>query len=42
MSAIVGLVVVHYASFANLPDYFAGLLIDAFVFYLGLKVVSYG
>jgi hypothetical protein len=41
-SAIVVLVVVHYASFQSYLDYFAGLLIDALIFYTGLKVVSYG
>jgi polyferredoxin len=38
-SAIVGLVVVHYASFQSYLNYFAGLSIDAFMFYLGLRAV---
>ncbi len=39
-SAIVALVVVHYASFPSYLDYFAGLLIDALIFYTGLRVVT--
>ncbi len=38
-SAIVALVVVHYASFPSYIDNFAGLALDAFLFYLGLRVV---
>ncbi len=39
-SAIVALVVGHYAFFTSYLDYFAGLLIDSLIFYLGLKVVT--
>jgi hypothetical protein len=38
-SAIVGLVVAHYALFQSYLDYFTGLLIDSSIFYLGLKVI---
>ena len=38
-SAIVLLVLNHYVFYTNLLDYFAGLLIDGFIFYLGLRVV---
>jgi divalent metal cation (Fe/Co/Zn/Cd) transporter len=40
MSAVVGLVVVHYASFPSYLDYFVGLSIDALIFYTGLRVVT--
>ncbi len=39
-SAIGVLVVGHYAFFTSYLDYFAGLLIDSLIFYLGLKVVT--
>ncbi len=39
MSAITVLVLWHYASYASLANYLEGLLIDAFLFYFGLKVV---
>ncbi len=39
-SAIVVFIVVHYALFPSYLNYFAGLLIDSLIFYLGLKVVT--
>ena len=39
MSAVALLVLNHYVFYTNLLDYFAGLLIDALIFYTGLKVV---
>ncbi len=39
-SAIVVFIVVHYALFPSYLNYFAGLLIDALLFYTGLKVVT--
>jgi divalent metal cation (Fe/Co/Zn/Cd) transporter len=39
VSAIALLVLNHYVFYTNLLDYFAGLLIDALIFYTGLKVV---
>ncbi len=39
VSAVALLVLNHYAFYTNLLDYFAGLLIDALIFYLGLRVV---
>ncbi len=40
-SAIGVLVVGHYAFFTSYLDYFAGLLIDALLFYTGLKVITH-
>ncbi len=40
-SAIVGLVVAHYALFQSYLNYFAGLSLNTFMFYLGLKAVMY-
>jgi len=39
ISALVLLVLNHYAIYLNYLDYFEGLAIDNFLFYLGLKVV---
>ncbi len=41
ISAIVALAVGHYASYTSYLDYFTGLVINAFLFYLGLKVMVY-
>ena len=40
-SAIVVLAVVHYAYFPSYLDYFTGLALDSFLFYLGLRVIVY-
>ena len=40
-SAIGVLIVGHYAFFTSYLDYFAGLLIDALLFYTGLKVITH-
>jgi hypothetical protein len=39
-SAIMVLVLGHYAFYMSLANYLEGLLIDAFLFYFGLKVIS--
>ena len=39
MSAVALLVVNHYASYLSYLDYFEGLAIDSFIFYIGLRVV---
>jgi divalent metal cation (Fe/Co/Zn/Cd) transporter len=40
-SAIALLVLNHFVSFTSLLDYYAGLLIDALLFYTGLKVITH-
>jgi hypothetical protein len=40
ISAIALLVLNHFVSFTSLLTYYAGLLIDSLIFYLGLKVVT--
>jgi len=40
-SAIALLVLNHFVSFTSYLDYFAGLLIDALLFYTGLKVITH-
>ncbi|ACP46011.1 hypothetical protein YG5714_1755 [Sulfolobus islandicus Y.G.57.14] len=32
----------HYAFYANYAEYFEGLMIDAFLFYIGLRMVIQG
>ncbi|AQQ16824.1 B94 [Sulfolobus spindle-shaped virus Lassen] len=39
ISAIALLVLNHYAFYTNYLDYFEGLMVDAFFFYLGLRAV---
>ena len=39
-SAIGVLVVGHYAFYTSYLDYYAGLALDAFLFYTGLKVIQ--
>jgi len=39
ISAIVALAVGHYASLTSYLDYYEGLAIDSFLFYLGLRAV---
>jgi len=40
-SAIALLVLNHYVSFMSLLDYYEGLAIDSFIFYMGLKVIQH-
>ena len=40
-SAIALLVLKHYVSFMSLLDYYEGLAIDSFIFYMGLKVIRH-
>ncbi len=40
ISALVLLVLNHYAIYLNYLDYFEGLAIDSFLFYLGLRLVT--
>ena len=40
ISAIVALAVGHYASYTSYLDYFTGLAIDSFLFYMGLRAVT--
>ena len=39
ISAIIALVVGHYAFYASYIDYLEGLVINSFLFYLGLRMV---
>jgi hypothetical protein len=41
ISAIALLVLNHYVSFMSLLDYYEGLAIDSFIFYMGLKVIQH-
>jgi len=40
-SAIALLVLNRYVSFMSLLDYYEGLAIDSFIFYMGLKVIQH-
>jgi hypothetical protein len=42
VSSIVTLLVGHYASYMSYLTYLEGLLVDGFLFYTGLKVVTQG
>jgi len=42
ISAIIALVVGHYAFYASYIDYLEGLVINSFLFYLGLRMVIQG
>jgi hypothetical protein len=39
-STIIALVVGHYASYTNYLDYYEGLVINSFLFYMGLRAVT--
>ena len=39
-STIIALVIGHYASYVSYTDYYEGLLINSFLFYLGLRMVT--
>jgi len=40
-AGVLTLLLGHYAFYANYVDYFEGLMIDAFLFYMGLRVVTH-
>jgi len=42
ISAIIALIVGHYASYTSYLDYYEGLMINSFLFYLGLRAVTQG
>jgi polyferredoxin len=39
-AGVLTLLLGHYAFYANYVDYFEGLMIDAFLFYMGLRTVT--
>jgi len=40
VSAIVALIAGHYASLTSYLDYYEGLAVDSFLFYIGLRMVT--
>ena len=40
ISAIVALIAGHYASYVSYTDYYEGLAVDSFLFYIGLRMVT--